>query len=88
MSGQSPRSWNLPGSFSGFLASSRHSASDPNPVITIGGSVAQLHSYVLNFKGRIWAYLVPPQDRQKGQQNGLGHGSTRRLGRILPGRSV
>jgi hypothetical protein len=34
MSGQSPRSWNLPGSFSGFLASSRHSASDPEAETT------------------------------------------------------
>jgi len=30
MSGQSPRSWNLPGSFNGLFASSGHSGSDPN----------------------------------------------------------
>ena len=33
MSGQSSRSWNLPGSFNGFFASSRHSETDPEVVI-------------------------------------------------------
>jgi len=37
MSGQSPRSWNLPGSFSEFLAESRNSEIDPEADIAPQG---------------------------------------------------